>query len=73
MMKNAMLNVSKSFEGKVKVVELDADVEADLTRELCVTSIPCLIFFKDGIEKDRVVGYASEHTIQKWIDKGLEG
>jgi len=73
MMKPLIENVEKDLEGKVRFVSLDADEEAELTREMRVSSIPCLILFNGGLEKDRVVGFSAEAAIKKWVEAGLKG
>jgi len=48
--------MAAEFAGKVKVVKVNVDEEADLAGRYGVSGIPTLIFFKDGREVDTVVG-----------------
>ena len=45
------------WEGKVKVVKIDADENPNLVMQYGVMGIPTLRFFKDGEIKERVTGY----------------
>jgi thioredoxin 1 len=82
MMIPVLKKIEQDFSEKVKFVSLDVDQRtddewakggSDLARELRITSIPCFIFFKDGVEKDRVVGYSGEFGLGRWIDILLAG
>lgn len=44
------------FAGKVKVTKLDVDNNQQTTVKFGVRSIPTLLFFKDGVLIDQVVG-----------------
>lgn len=52
----------------VKVGKVDVDVEQKLALEYNVSSIPLLVFLKDGEEQSRLVGVHSKEKIQKVID-----
>lgn len=73
MMIPVLEKIAEELSDKVKFVKLDVDHQSDLARELRITSIPCLIFYKDGTEKDRVVGYSGEFGLGRWIDILLAG
>lgn len=51
----------------VKVVAVDIDEEDELAEEYDVTSIPCLVVFEGGAEKNRCVGYRNEDQIAELI------
>lgn len=40
----------------VKVFKVDVDVEQGLASQFNITSIPCMIVFKDGVEIGRIIG-----------------
>ncbi len=53
----AMLDrTTDSFDGKVRVVKVDADSNPELMRRFEVSSIPTLILFSGGEEIERRVG-----------------
>jgi len=45
------------WEGKVKVVKIDADENPNILMKYGVLGIPTLLFFKDGEIQERVTGY----------------
>ena len=45
------------WDGKVKVVKIDADQNPNILMQYSVLGIPTLLFFKDGEIKERVTGY----------------
>lgn len=45
------------WEGKVKVVKIDADANPNILTQYSVLGIPTLLFFKSGEIKERVTGY----------------
>src|SRR5574343_290478 len=51
----------------VKVYKVDAEENRDLASDFSVSAVPCLIFFKDGVEVDRITGLQSETTLKNKI------
>ena len=49
----------------VKIVTVDIDEESLLAEDYGVSTIPCLVFFRDGDEYDRRVGLQPEKRILK--------
>jgi len=45
------------WDGKVKVVKIDADENPNILTQYSVLGIPTLLFFKGGEIKERVTGY----------------
>ena len=45
------------WDGKVKVVKIDADANPNILMQYSVLGIPTLLFFKGGELKERVTGY----------------
>jgi thioredoxin 1 len=45
------------WDGKVKVVKIDADANPNILMQYSVLGIPTLLFFKDGEIKERITGY----------------
>ena len=64
-------DVIRWFDDHALAVQVDVDVEADLARKLEIRAMPTLIAFKDGQEKDRVVGYRDPRGLLEWL-RGLE-
>ena len=49
--------LAQDWEGKVKVVKLDADENPNIVMQYGVMGIPTLMLFKSGQVKERVTGY----------------
>ena len=45
------------WDGKVKVVKIDADANPNILMQYSVLGIPTLLFFKNGEVKERITGY----------------
>jgi thioredoxin 1 len=52
------------WEGKVKVVKLDADQNPNIMMQYGVMGIPTLILFKGGEIKERLTGYHPKDKLQ---------
>ena len=50
-----------------KIVSIDVDAESGLAEEYGVTSIPCLVLFKNGAEADRSVGLIGKDAIAELV------
>ncbi len=51
----------------VKIVSINIDDEDELADEYDVTSIPCLVVFKDGAEFERSVGFRQKEDVESLI------
>ena len=52
-----------------KIVSVDIDEQDELAEKYEVSSIPCLIFFKNGEEVDRRVGLQPKKRLIKILEK----
>ncbi len=52
------------WEGKVKVVKLDADQNPNIMMQYGVMGIPTLMLFKGGDVKERITGYLPKDKIE---------
>lgn len=64
--------ISQKYAGKAKVTKLNVDDNSATSSRFGIKGIPTLILFKDGAEKERIVGVTSEENISKIIEKHLE-
>jgi thioredoxin 1 len=53
----------------VRVFKLNVDDSPALAQRYGVQGIPTLILFQDGVEKERIVGVASQEKISRTIDR----
>jgi len=55
--------VATENTGLFKVAKMNTDENPTLTQKLGVRSIPTLLFYKNGVLSDRLVGIAAKKTI----------
>jgi len=56
---------------KVKFAKINVDDAPALSQKYRISSIPCIVFFKDGAEVDRVVGGVGEDILIEKIQDYL--
>jgi thioredoxin 1 len=61
--------LAAEYAGKVKIVGLDAHENYETTSSFGVMGIPTLIFFKEGKEIARNVGFAKKEKLAEEIKK----
>ncbi|MXZ55169.1 MAG: thioredoxin [Gammaproteobacteria bacterium] len=61
------------MEGKVKVFKLDIDDSPDIYQEYNINGIPHILFFRNGVEEDRVGGAQAKSTYVDYLDGMIEG
>ena len=64
--------LSKEYEGKLKVVKLNTDENPDIASKYKIMGIPTLIFFKNGEKVDQMVGAVPKPQIKSKIDSFLD-
>lgn len=68
MMSPIIDKLAEEYAGKAYIYKMDADTDGALAAGMGVMSIPTMIFFKDGEEKDRVIGAVPEATLRGKLD-----
>ena len=63
--------LSKEYDGKVNVGKVNVDENPNLSINYGVTSIPCVLFIKNGQVVDKQVGAAPKSAFDKKIQKIL--
>jgi len=58
-------------EGQVSMCKLNVDENPRTAQQYGITAIPTVLFFKDGQEKERLVGVRSKGDYQRVITKLL--
>jgi len=56
----------------VKFIKINSDDNPDLSRKYNISSIPCLVIFKDGKEVDRIIGAQPKEKIEEKIKSYLD-
>lgn len=63
--------ISKDYEGKLKVVKLNTDDNIRTAQEYSISGIPSLIIFKGGEAVEKLVGLLPKSSLTGAIDKYL--
>jgi thioredoxin 1 len=63
--------ISKDFEGKLKVCKMNTDENQQAAAEWGITGIPALLFFKGGVEVERVVGFQPKERLAEKVKQVL--
>lgn len=56
-------------EKGVEIVKMDADANSVETQEFKVSALPTIIFFKNGVEVDRFMGFRAKPQIEALVDQ----
>lgn len=63
--------LAQEWDGKVKVVKLDADQNPNVMMQYGVMGIPTLMLFKDGKIKERVTGFQPKEKLAAKVSPHL--
>jgi thioredoxin 1 len=63
--------ISKEYAGKLKVLKLNTDENADVAARYKIMGIPTLMFFKNGERVDQVVGAVPKAQLKTKVDSLL--
>lgn len=64
--------LSHDFDGRLKVAKLNVDENPVSASSLGIRSIPTLIIFENGVEKDRILGALPKRNIEEAINAALQ-
>jgi thioredoxin 1 len=60
--------LAEKYAGKARIKKLNVDDNPEVVERYQVKAIPTLILFRDGEEKQRLIGAASKEVIARAID-----
>ncbi|HXF05932.1 MAG TPA: thioredoxin [Blastocatellia bacterium] len=63
--------IAEEYQGKIKVAKMNVDDSPNTPSVYGIRGIPTLILFKDGQEKDRIIGVTSKENIVRMINAHL--
>jgi thioredoxin 1 len=63
--------VAKEYAGAARVVKLNVDDNPSVAQRYGIQAIPTLILFREGKEKERIIGVASNDAIARMIKEHL--
>lgn len=64
-------SLAEEYEGRAVIGKVNTDQEGELAMRYSVTSIPTVIFFKDGQEIDRKVGVMPPNAFVQTLEQNL--
>ena len=67
----AVERIASDLAGKLKVVKINTDEQPELQARFGVRSIPTLVLFENGKEKDRIIGARPAPALRDWLDGTL--
>jgi thioredoxin 1 len=63
--------LSKEFDGQVKIVKLNVESDPDIAQAYNVRSIPALLLFKNGHVADQRTGAFPKHHLKAWLTEAV--
>ena len=68
MMSEVLRDTEKEYEDVIEVFKVDIDENQETAIRYDVTSLPTLVFFKDGEEVERKIGYIEKEELVSIIE-----
>lgn len=69
MQKLILEELATESNNKYQIAGVNVDDEPDIASEYGVSSIPCMVIFKDGKEVERIVGLRPKAALVKSLEK----
>ncbi|MBE7081464.1 MAG: thioredoxin [Clostridiales bacterium] len=66
-----LIEFNQEMAGKVKIIKIDVDQNPELANKYSVESIPTIILFQNGKEKEKTVGLTTKATLSEMLIKYL--
>jgi thioredoxin 1 len=63
--------LSKEFEGQIKVVKLDVENNPGVAQTYNIRGIPALLLFKDGEVADQRIGALPKQQLKAWLSEAV--
>jgi len=63
--------LSEELQGKVKVLKMNIDDNPDTPSKYGIRSIPTIMLFKNGEQKDTKIGLQQKNSLLDWINKSI--
>jgi thioredoxin 1 len=64
--------IESEYKGKLDVIKVDVDQNSGIANRYSISSIPTLLFFKDGKVVDQQIGLISKEELKQKVDVLLE-
>ncbi len=66
-----LIEFNQEMAGKIKIIKIDVDQNPELANKYSVESIPTIILFQNGKEKEKTVGLTTKATLSEMLIKYL--
>ena len=66
------LSNDKDFKGKLTFAKVSTEEHPEISTDAGVQGIPCMIFFKNGKEVQRIVGFSPKNVLKAKIQSVLD-
>ena len=63
--------LARDYQGRVTVAKLDTDANQNTMIRHGVRSLPSILFFRDGVEIDRVIGAVPRTALEQRLQQHL--
>lgn len=64
--------LAKEYSGKVKVMKLNTDENAEIATRYKIMGIPTIMFFKNGVKIEQIVGVVPKQQLKAKIESLLK-
>ncbi len=65
-------DIDEEYKGTIKIAKVDVDELSEIAEEYMVQSIPTLLFLKDGVLKEKQIGFVPANSIVKMIESTIK-
>lgn len=62
-------DLATEYSGKITVGKVDVSKHPELVKKFSVTSVPCLVVLKDGVEVERVTGFKGGEQVRALFER----
>lgn len=63
--------LAKEYGGRVKVLKLNTDENSEIASRYKIMGIPTIMFFKNGVKLDQIVGVVPKQQLKAKLDSFL--
>jgi thioredoxin 1 len=64
--------LAKEYKGKIKVLKLNTDENSEIATRYKIMGIPTIMFFKNGVKLDQIVGVVPKQQLKAKIESFLK-
>ena len=66
-----LIEFGEEMDGKVRIIKVDVDQNPEIANKYSVQSIPTIILFQNGEQKEKTVGLTAKATLSEMLIKYL--